>query len=453
MAAGDNNSPNNVQALRVHLQSSSNGNTDSSKFVLLSEQTTARECVMMALREFSLHTSKCSLHFALYQVSLSPVLSGNETVFVVKSRRLPDGATKLWDSAPLHCKFVLRDTTDTGSEGNQSQQQSNAQIEAELLKQVPWPLTLQSVSLQALAAELTHQDWLTFSAIEPQQVLQSVVNAAKDTTGAVRNYNAADTQSTNSDLVNNEDGLAELHAFESLSERQMFWTINEILDANPMKRANTVKCFVRLAKLLLRMRNYNAAFAVLSGIDHATVKRLRTTVWERLPAKTIKVYEELWSLLDPSRNMAKYRHLIAATGTHPYLPFYPVNKKDLTFLALATPTVIEGLTNFDKFRSLAREIRHLLASATDRGAPINAVARYPYGFAFTSTSSTNSGSLPNLSAGQSSSGGVTEHSSAKKIFAQQLARKKANHYLKAALKVGGMRGMKTSTLIAFAFLL
>ena len=125
--------------------------------------------------------------------------------------------------------------------------------------------------------------------------------------------------------------------------------------------------------------------------------------------------------------------LIAASGSHPYIPFYPVHKRDLTFLALATPTIVEQLINFDKFRSLSREIRHLLASANDRSTSscmmtsTAAAARYPYGFV---TSSGGGGAT----VAERPTPAATEQS-AKKLFAQQMARKKASHYLKAAMKV------------------
>lgn len=41
------------------------------------------------------------------------------------------------------------------------------------------------------------------------------------------------------------------------------------------------------------------------------------------------------------------------------IPFYPVVKKDLTFIHLGNDSKIEGLINFEKLRMIAKEVRAL----------------------------------------------------------------------------------------------
>lgn len=41
------------------------------------------------------------------------------------------------------------------------------------------------------------------------------------------------------------------------------------------------------------------------------------------------------------------------------IPFYPVVKKDFTFIHLGNDSIIEGLINFEKLRMIAKEIRKL----------------------------------------------------------------------------------------------
>lgn len=41
------------------------------------------------------------------------------------------------------------------------------------------------------------------------------------------------------------------------------------------------------------------------------------------------------------------------------IPFYPVVKKDLTFIHLGNDSKIEGLINFEKLRMIAKEVRGL----------------------------------------------------------------------------------------------
>lgn len=57
-------------------------------------------------------------------------------------------------------------------------------------------------------------------------------------------------------------------------------------------------------------------FAIVSGLGHGAVSRLRQT-WDKLPSKYQRIFSELQQLMDPSRNMSKYRQLISAEQTQP----------------------------------------------------------------------------------------------------------------------------------------
>ncbi|KAJ1370280.1 Rap guanine nucleotide exchange factor [Parelaphostrongylus tenuis] len=72
-------------------------------------------------------------------------------------------------------------------------------------------------------------------------------------------------------------------------------------------------------------------FAIMSGLDKPAVRRLHSS-WERVPGKYIRMLEDIQQLVDPSRNMSKYRqHLAEVSQEPPVVPIYPVIKKDLTF--------------------------------------------------------------------------------------------------------------------------
>jgi Rap guanine nucleotide exchange factor 2 len=57
-------------------------------------------------------------------------------------------------------------------------------------------------------------------------------------------------------------------------------------------------------------------FAIVSGLGHLDVKRLRAT-WEKLPTKYQRLFHDLEDLMDPSRNMSKYRQLISSEQSQP----------------------------------------------------------------------------------------------------------------------------------------
>ena len=105
-------------------------------------------------------------------------------------------------------------------------------------------------------------------------------------------------------------------------------------------------------------------FAIISGLGHGCVSRLRNT-WEKLPTKYAKTFEDLQDLMDPSRNMSKYRNLVNSEMVQPpMIPFFPVVKKDLTFIHLGNDSKVDGLINFEKLRMIAKEVRHICNMAS-----------------------------------------------------------------------------------------
>lgn len=72
----------------------------------------------------------------------------------------------------------------------------------------------------------------------------------------------------------------------------------------------------------------------------------------------MKTFEDIQHLVDPSRNMSKYRQLISLVSQEPpIIPIYPVLKKDLTFSHEGNPTYCEKLVNFEKLRMIAKAVR------------------------------------------------------------------------------------------------
>ena len=70
--------------------------------------------------------------------------------------------------------------------------------------------------------------------------------------------------------------------------------------------------------------------------------------------------QEMESIFDPSRNMARYRSVVKAASP-PLVPLFPLIMKDLTFFHEGMKSRENGLINFEKLRLLAREIRQAKA--------------------------------------------------------------------------------------------
>uniref|UniRef100_A0A1I7WWR4 Ras-GEF domain-containing protein n=1 Tax=Heterorhabditis bacteriophora TaxID=37862 RepID=A0A1I7WWR4_HETBA len=113
----------------------------------------------------------------------------------------------------------------------------------------------------------------------------------------------------------------------------------------------------------------------MSGLEKPAVRRLHCT-WERISSKYIRMLEDVQQLVDPSRNMSKYRQHLAEVSQEPpvssiyytqlspnllfyklVVPIYPVIKKDLTFSHEGNPTYTDKLVNFEKLRLIAKSVR------------------------------------------------------------------------------------------------
>lgn len=69
-------------------------------------------------------------------------------------------------------------------------------------------------------------------------------------------------------------------------------------------------------------------FSLISGLGQGSVSRLKNT-WDKVPSKYIKMFEDLTELLDPSRNMSKYRNLLNAESVQP--PLVSIYFQEKTF--------------------------------------------------------------------------------------------------------------------------
>ncbi|XP_011176635.1 rap guanine nucleotide exchange factor 2 isoform X2 [Zeugodacus cucurbitae] len=300
----------------------------SCKYLLINKETTAHEVVMLALQEFGIHDP--SSNYSLCEVSVG---EGG----MVKQRRLPDQLQNLAERIGFAARYYLKTNGST-----------ETLVPDELALELVRESSVHFLQLNAyeLAIQLTLQDFAIFRQIESTEYIDDLFN------------------------LKTKYGVPMLTKFAELVNREMFWVVTEICsEHNIVRRMKIVKQFIKIARHCKECRNFNSMFAIISGLGHAAVSRLRLT-WEKLPSKYQRVFSDLQDLMDPSRNMSKYRQLVSLElfNQHPIIPFYPIVKKDLTFIHLGNDTRIEGLINFEKLRMLAKEVRlltHMCSSPYD----------------------------------------------------------------------------------------
>lgn len=90
----------------------------------------------------------------------------------------------------------------------------------------------------------------------------------------------------------------------------MFWVISEICrEPNTFRRMKIIKKFIKIADCCRQLKNFNSLFNIISGLSHNAVSRLKIT-WEKLPLKHRHRFAYLQDLMNPTRNMSKYRNLV-----------------------------------------------------------------------------------------------------------------------------------------------
>ncbi|XP_066599795.1 rap guanine nucleotide exchange factor 2-like isoform X6 [Prorops nasuta] len=296
------------------------------KYLLIHKETTAHEVVMLALQEFGITES--SPNFSLAEVSVG---DGG----MIKQRRLPDQMQNLAERIGLSSRYYLK--TNGISETLVADDQAPELIRE---SQVHF-LQLNAVEV---AVQLTFQDFSIFRQIESTEYVDDLFE------------------------LKSKYGVPMLSQFAELVNREMFWVVTEVCsEHNLVRRSKIIKQFIKIARQCKECKNFNSMFAIISGLGHGAVSRLRAS-WEKLPSKYQRLFSDLQDLMDPSRNMSKYRQLVASEQTQPpivsqehsyTIPFYPVVKKDLTFIHLGNDSRVEGLVNFEKLRMIAKEVRTL----------------------------------------------------------------------------------------------
>ncbi|CAG5094555.1 Oidioi.mRNA.OKI2018_I69.XSR.g13661.t3.cds [Oikopleura dioica] len=299
------------------------------KYLSITKETTAKEVVRMALREFGYAedeiqglTSDNEPQYSLSKVSCQDVS--------IKQSRFPDQVADLSSKISLNERYYLKALKETAP-------LVPDYLAPELVKESH--ISFLDLSTYELAFQLTIRDYNIFRNVLPTDYVNDIfhrIGGQKD-----------------------PSHIKEMNSLEALVNEEMFWVVHEVLqETNLHRRANSLKQFIQTCIHLKELKNYNSLFAIISGLDHTAVARLKQT-WTAVSPKNRKKFEELKALMEPSRNFSTYRSLKQKNEVPPLIPFVPVVKKDLTFIHLGNDTKVEGLINFEKMRDFAREIRTL----------------------------------------------------------------------------------------------
>ncbi|XP_052040791.1 rap guanine nucleotide exchange factor 5 [Apodemus sylvaticus] len=221
----------------------------------------------------------------------------------------------------------LADTLNPLAENEESQQRS-----MRILGMNTWDLALELMSF----------DWSLFNSIHEQELI----------------YFTFSRQGNGEHTVN----LSLL--LQRCNEVQL-WVATEILLCSQLgKRVQLVKKFIKIAAHCKAQQNLNSFFAIVMGLNTASVSRLSQT-WEKIPGKFKKLFSELESLTDPSLNHKAYRDAFKKMKP-PKIPFMPLLLKDVTFIHEGNKTFLDNLVNFEKLHMIADTVRTLRHCRTNQ---------------------------------------------------------------------------------------
>mmetsp|Transcript_13325 Transcript_13325/g.40213 ORF Transcript_13325/g.40213 Transcript_13325/m.40213 type:complete len:1021 (-) Transcript_13325:3162-6224(-) len=128
------------------------------------------------------------------------------------------------------------------------------------------------------------------------------------------------------------------------------WVATEVLTTSVKEnREAVIRKFIEIADHLREMQNYSTCLAIMSGLSHTSVSRLKRT-WKSIPKKSRELLNDLYRLIRPDDNYASYRAALAASNP-PVIPYLGLWLRDLTHIEDGMPSEDEHHRfNFHKLR-------------------------------------------------------------------------------------------------------
>ena len=137
--------------------------------------------------------------------------------------------------------------------------------------------------------------------------------------------------------------------YSSIIDNMGNWVSHEIKSSTG-NETDKMKYFIKVAVECLNIHSYNMSFVIYTGVSHFSLN----SIFEKLPRKTMKLYEQLKTAFDISKNYIVYRNMYAIAPT-PKIPILPLWLGDI----IHAETSFEnnrnegGLLRMDALRTLA----------------------------------------------------------------------------------------------------
>jgi hypothetical protein len=131
------------------------------------------------------------------------------------------------------------------------------------------------------------------------------------------------------------------------------WVADTVLKPNqPQDRANVISKMIEIADICHSWSNFNSSYAIVAGLTHPQVGRLRQT-WELVGRNAMKQYNKLLDDFNVSGNYRGYREMLKQVSP-PCVPYLGLLGKDLFSIEENSKTLlseekgVETVVNFKK---------------------------------------------------------------------------------------------------------
>ena len=296
------------------------------RFIPITLLTRACDLIQLALQEYNADSATFYTSQDQHNLCVATIDSNGNA----KTSILPPTASNIPSRYDLASRFYIKPAFIVGNI-------CPIEIAKEMLQESSDLVKIASLNVERLAAKLTLRDSTKFKAIDPTEYISDLLKCYSP---------------------NNNKRLQD---FIDLSNAERWWVCTEVVNERSLtERVRIIKTFIRLANLCRNLNNFNAMFSIISGLDHGSVNRLKTT-WDRVPNKYKRSLNDLKTYINPMRNMGEYRTLVKSvslTGA-PCIPMFPIVQKDLTVIHMSNNTNVDGMVNFDKLRILAGKVQSL----------------------------------------------------------------------------------------------
>ena len=296
------------------------------RYIAITLLTRACDVIQLGLQEYNADSATFYTSNEHHHLCLATVDSNG----IVKTSLLPPTLSNLPSIYQPGCRLYIKPSYIIGSICPNEAANEMFQESVDLVKLV-------NLDAERLAGRLTLRDSTMFRAISSTEYISDIFKCYSP------------------------NNMKRLQEFIDLSNAERWWVCTEVVnERNNNVRAKIIKMFIKLANTCKQLNNLNAMFSIISGLEHASVSRLKTT-WDRVPAKYKRILNDLKTYMNPMRNMGEYRSLLKTVSQSgaPCIPMFPIVQKDLAVIHMSNDTHIDGMVNFDKLRLLSEKVHSL----------------------------------------------------------------------------------------------